>query len=81
MSRVYGDTFLTRPRWWTSDAERAERSPFCWVRDDTDLNRDPLYELSLLGVVNGLLDRLGADGGFVPFCTDRGEIIEWGWLS
>lgn len=48
--RRHGETFLTKPRWFTKDESKAEDSLFVWGKSS---NRT--YTLSLLGVVNGLL--------------------------
>ena len=49
-SKVYGKTFLTRPRRYTNDPTRATRSRFQW-----HIIPDGRFSLTLLGVINGLL--------------------------
>jgi hypothetical protein len=53
--KYYGRTWLTKPRWFTKDRRKAEKSFFVWGHN-SDYN---CYSLSLLGVINGFLDRLG----------------------
>ena len=48
--RKHGETFLTKPRWFTKDKSKAENSLFVWGASS---NRT--YTLSPLGVINGLL--------------------------
>lgn len=53
--RKYGETFLTKVRWTTNRLEKAQKSFFVWGTTDGG----ETYNLSLLGVVNGLLSRVG----------------------
>ena len=53
--KYYGRTWLTKPRWFTDNRSKAEKSLFVWGHN-SDYN---CYTLSLLGVVNGLLNKLG----------------------
>lgn len=52
-TRLYGATFLTRPRWRTTSERRARRSPFQWGPIGTEPHA--AWSLSLLGVINGPL--------------------------
>ena len=54
MKREYGNTFLTMPRWFTDSEPRAERSIFQWGP-----RHEGGYGLSMLGVINGPMSRLG----------------------
>lgn len=45
----YGQTFLTKPRWFTDEYFKANNSMFVWGTHGGS------YSLSLLGVLNGLL--------------------------
>lgn len=48
--KIYGQTFLTRHRWFTKNPRVAKWTPFQWH----GLAYGP-WELSLLGVINGPL--------------------------
>lgn len=67
----HGHTILTRPRWFTEDTERADNSFFVW-----GWYKDKVYSLSLLGIINGLLNKFG----IVMYCdidmTTKG-ILKW----
>lgn len=64
MMRPHGQTFLTRPRWFTRDRARAAASPFQWAPNPRYARR---HTLSLLGVINGILPRL--PGALVLVCV------------
>lgn len=51
--KKYGKTFLTKVRWRTKDKEKAEKSIFQYGCAPGH------YTLSLLGVLNGLLMKVG----------------------
>lgn len=65
----YGKTFLTRPRWWEGDIEKVDKSPWVYGEKDVVPYPDGMdktrysggwgYPLTLLGVINGILIKLG----------------------
>jgi hypothetical protein len=71
--KLYGDTFLTKPRWFTTDKKKAENSLFIY-RNPFDKER-PLYRLSIIGVINGLMSKIGLALSVNVYFT--GEIKEY----
>lgn len=53
--KVHGKTFLTRPRWVTYSYKKATTSKFVWGQ----VNEGAAYTLSLVGIINGILTRVG----------------------
>jgi hypothetical protein len=70
--RKHGETFLTRPRVEEKSELVADISMFVWGYN----KEKDCYTLSLLGVINGLLRKIG----LIMYCdidTETKEIIKW----
>lgn len=48
-------TWLRKPRWFTTNGEKAENSLFQW----RFYKQDQRYSLSILGIINGVLPVFG----------------------
>lgn len=48
---------MTKPLFKTTDEQKAERSKFQWK--ESELDDDKYYTLSLLGIINGILPKIG----------------------
>ncbi|MER2007442.1 MAG: hypothetical protein ABS939_08310 [Psychrobacillus sp.] len=52
--KKYKETFLTKTRFVTTDTEKADNSMFHYSEIE-----EGKYELSLLGIINGFLSKIG----------------------
>lgn len=52
--KVYGQTFLTKTRFKSTNSKRVIKSNFVW-REDDNAN----YSLAIIGIINGFLDIAG----------------------
>lgn len=69
----YGDTFLTKQRWFTDDDEKVETSLIMWSESDGPHR----WSTSILGVINGILYTLGDWRRLIATVEEDGTISKW----